>query len=189
MAMMVSQREKAMLVVVVILLLYASIGVSFRRRMAEIGDLKMVRERARRELNDKRALVAMRRQWEETYAGKKALMPVFRPDERVETHWLKTLNGLAAANEVTLPKTQAGQEKEVGGVYEMTIDCECEGSLEALVPFLHALYAEGAMLDVRKLTLRPNTGKGAGGLRASFSLCCAYMRAETAGDGGSSPQN
>jgi hypothetical protein len=178
MAMMVSQREKAMLVIVVILLLYASIGVSFRRRMNDISDMKALRERVRRELTDKRALVAMRPQWEESYAGKRSLMPVFKLDERVETHWLKRLTELAKKYEITLPKTQAGQEKEVGGVYEMTIDCECEGSLEALVPFLHALYSEGAMLDVRRLTLRPNTGKGAGGLRASFSLCCAYMRAE-----------
>ncbi|MBR0057377.1 MAG: hypothetical protein IJP66_08625 [Kiritimatiellae bacterium] len=176
MAMMVSNREKAMLAIVAILLLYASIGISFRRRMSDISDLKALRERVRRELNDKRALVAMRPDWEARYEEKRSLMPVFRSDERVETHWLKTLARLAAAHNVTLPKTQAGQEREAGGVYEMAIDCECEGSLESIVPFMHAIYSEGAMLDIRRLTLRPQSGKGAGGLRASFTLCCAYMR-------------
>lgn len=176
MAAMISQREKAMLVIVAILLLYATIGATLRRRLSDISDLREIRERTRRELNDKRTLVAMRPQWERNYATKKELMPVFRKDERVETHWLKVLGKLAADHGVTLPKTQTGQEREVGGVYELSIDCDCEGSLEAIVPFLYAIYSEGAMLDVRKLNLRPQSGKNAGGMRVSFTLCCAYMR-------------
>lgn len=178
MAMMVSQHEKAMLAIVAILLLYAGIGVSFRRRMADISDLKAARERAKRELADKQALVARRAEWAESYEAKAPAMPVFKPDERVETHWRMVLNRLAEANQVTLIKSQASPEREVGGVYEMTIDCDCESTLETLIPFLHAIYSEGAMLDVRKLSMRPQTGKGGGGLRTSFTLCCAYMRAE-----------
>lgn len=182
MAMMVSQREKAMLAIVAILLLYAGIGVSFRRRMADISDLRNARDRAKRELADKQALVSRRVEWAEAYANKAPMMPVFKPDERVETHWRMVLNRLAEANGVTLIKSQASPEKEVGGVFEMTIDCDCEGSLESFVPFLHAIYSEGAMLDVRRLTMRPQTGKGGGGLRAGFTLCCAYMRAEEQGN-------
>ena len=107
-------------------------------------------------------------------------MPVFGTGQRVQTHWMATLNRLAKDHDITLLKTQVGQEKEVGGVFETTIDCDCEGSLEALVPFMHAIYAEGAMLDVRKASMRPQTGKNAGGLRASLTLCCAYMRSDDA---------
>jgi len=179
MAMMVSQREKAMLVVVGILLLYAmTIGVSFKRRMAEIADLRETRARAERELADKRALVARRDDWQRNYDAISGRMPVFGTTQRVQTHWMSLLNRLATESEVTLLKTQVGDEKEVGGVFETTIDCECEGSLEAFVPFLHAIYSEGAMLDVRKVSMRPQSGKGAGGLRATLSLCCAYMRAD-----------
>ena len=102
-------------------------------------------------------------------------------DQAVE-RLIAAVNRLAEANGVTLIKSQASPEKEVGGVYEKTIDCDCEGSLESFVPFLHAIYSEGAMLDVRKLTMRPQTGKGGGGLRAGFTLCCAYMRAEEQGN-------
>lgn len=179
MAMMVSQREKAMLVVVGILLLYAmTIGVSFKRRMAEIADLRETRARAERELADKRALVARRDDWQRNYDAISGRMPVFGATQRVQTHWMALLNRLATENEVTLLKTQVGDEKEVGGVFETTIDCDCEGSLEAFVPFLHAIYSEGAMLDVRKVSMRPQSGKGAGDLRATLSLCCAYMRAD-----------
>ena len=63
------------------------------------------------------------------------------------------------------------------------VECkEWEGSLESLVKFLYAVHAEGAMLDVRKLFIRPGSsaaGKAATGLRGSFTLFCAYLRSDS----------
>lgn len=176
MAMMVTNREKALIVIVAILLLYASVLASLRSRIDRVRDLRDARERARRELADKRSLVANGDAWRSAYDGKAALIPAFGKDERVETHWIRTLNRLAETNGVTILKPKIGQEREAGGVFELEISFECEGSLEAFVPFLHGVYSEGAMLDIRRLTLKPQPDKGAGGLKANASLYCAYIR-------------
>lgn len=184
MAVMVSNREKAMLVVVAILLLYAAVGSSLRSRLSDISDLRNQRERARRELQERRELVSRRQEWADAYAERADMMPVFPAGRRVETLWMEKLGTLASSNNVTLVKCQVGSEKEVDGVFELSIDFDCDGQLEAFIPFLHAVYSEGAMLDIRKLTLRPQNGKGAGGLRASATLCCVYMRSDDDDAGG-----
>lgn len=178
MAVMVSDREKAMVVVVAVLLLYAAVGSSLRARLSDISDLKAQRERARRELQERRELVSRRAEWADAYAARADMIPVFPPGRRVETLWMEKLGNLASANGVTLVKCQVGAEKEADGVFELSIDFDCDGQLEAFIPFLHAVYSEGAMLDIRKLTMRPQNGKGAGGLRANATLCCIYMRSE-----------
>lgn len=178
MAMMISGREKAMLAITGILLLYAGIGASLKTRLADLRDLRETRDRTARELADRKNLVASVDAWRAAYETKAPLMPVFGADERVETRWVSTLTRLAEQNGVTIVKTSTGQEREAGGAYELSIDFDCDGSLEAFVPFLHGIYSEGAMLDIRKLSLRPGNGTEAGGLRAKATLCCAYMREE-----------
>lgn len=176
MAMMVTNREKALVAIVAILLLYAGVLASLRSRIDRMRDLRAARDRAGRELADKRALVASEGAWREAYGKRSEMIPVFGRDELVVTHWVRTLTRLAETNGVTIVKPKIGQEREAGGIFELEISFDCEGSLEAFVPFLHGVYSEGAMLDIRRLTLKPQQDKGAGGLKANATLYCAYMR-------------
>ena len=176
--MIVSQKEKALLAVTVVFLLYAAIGYGLRGRIDALRALRQEQDDRRALLDDQRALVAQRQQWEDAYAGKAGLMPVFTPGQQVETHWLEVLDRIASKNNLLIIRRQTERERQVGDVYEMPIECkEWEGDLEALVSFLYDIHAEGAMLDVRRLHVRPGGGKSAA-LRGSFTLYCAYMRAE-----------
>ena len=50
-----------------------------------------------------------------------------------------------------------------------------EGSLEALVKFMHALEnTSDGMFDIKEINLKPSQKKGY--LKGSLSITCAYMR-------------
>ncbi len=185
--MIISNKEKAMLVVTAVFALYAVVGFTLRKRIDNIRAL-------RREQRDKQELyrqycdlIAQRSPWEQSYLEKAGMMPVFEEGRQVETHWLGVLDRVASRNHLSVIRRQAGEERQDGDVFEMPIECkEWEGSLESLVGFLYDIHAEGAMLDVRKLYIRPNTSKRSG-IRGSFTLYCAYLRGEPAGDADAEP--
>jgi len=176
--MTVSSREKAMAAVTVMALLYGVLLLTLRGRLDAIRLLRAEQIEQRNLLAQREQLIAERGQWEAQYADLQDLMPVFEPDRRVDTYWLGVMDRLAAANELSIVKRQVGSERQVGDVFEMPIDCrEWEGSLEAFVGFLYGLQAEGAMLDIRQLFVKPAPNKPAM-LRGSFALHCAYLRQE-----------
>jgi hypothetical protein len=176
----VSDREKAMLAVTLLVVLFGVLGLTLRGRLAQLRLLRGALREQRLLLADRGQLVAQRASWEEQYASLQSLMPVFEPERRVDTYWLAIMDRLAAKNNLSIIKPQIGEEKLAGDVYEMPIDCkDWEGSLEGLVGFLYDLQAEGAMLDMRGMFIRPAPNKPAL-LRGSFTLFCAYLRGAAA---------
>ena len=174
--MKISPREQAMAAVTLMILLYGMLGLGARGRLDTIRMLYRMRDEQARLLEDRGALVAQRAEWERQYAGLRELMPVFEPGRRVDTYWLGIMDRLAAKNNLSIIRRQVGTERQIGDVYEMSIECrDWEGSLEALVGFLYDLQSEGAMLDVRQMFVRPTPNRPAL-LRGSFTLYCAYLR-------------
>ena len=178
--MLISKREKALLVGTIIFFLYAFLGLTLRKRITEFKDLRRDQQNRQKIYDQYLALIDQRETWHKTYREKSNLMPVFGMDRQVDTYWLGVLDRLATKNNLTIVRRQTGEEKQEGDVYELAIDCkEWEGSLESLVGFLYDVHSEGAMLDVRRLFIRPASGKSGAGLRGNFTLYCAYMRGET----------
>ena len=172
----VTSREKALGAITAMVLLYGLLGLLAKGRL-ETWRLKReeYRQTAGR-IAREQALIAQRQQWENQYAGMKGLMPVFPADRPVDTYWLGVMDKAALRHGLSIAKRQVGTEQLVGDACEVAIECkEWEGSLEALVRFLHDLEAEGVMLDVRQMFIRPNPANHAV-LRGSFTLFCAYMR-------------
>ena len=173
---MISNREKVMLVITLLAILYGALGLTLRGRLERLRAQRDALREQQTLLADREALVAQRASWEAQYAELQDLMPVFDQNRRVDTYWLGIMDRVAAKNNFSIIKPQVGEEKLAGDVYEMPIDCkDWEGSLEGLVGFLYDLQAEGAMLDVRAMFIRPVPNKPAL-LRGSFTLFCAYLR-------------
>lgn len=187
--MIISDKEKSLLIVTVVFMLYAAVGLTVRKRIDAFRELRAAQEDKVRLLGEYENLIAQRPQWEAAYAEKSDLMPVFGTGKQVETYWLGILDRLAQKNQLSIVRRQAGDERQVGDVYEMPIECkEWEGDLDALVSFLYDLHAEGAMLDVRRLFVRPaGTSGKSSGLRGSFTVYCAYMRSDAAPEAGKEP--
>ena len=176
--MIVSEREKGLLVITVVVLLYGLLFVLFNGKngqKAKIADIRTKRREREALYAEYKGLIEQHQVWNDAYAKNADLMPVFESGRQVQTYWLGVLDRLATSNDLSIIRRQVGEERQLGDVYELPIDCkEWEGSLESLTRFLYDVHAEGAMLDVRKLFIRP----GPRGLRGSFTLFCAFLRAE-----------
>ncbi len=179
--MIVSEREKGLAIVTVIVLLYGLLFVLFNGKNGQkvkMADIRTKRHEREALYAEYKGLIEQHQVWNEEYAKNADLMPVFEPGRQVQTYWLGVLDRIASSNELSIIRRQVGEERQLGDVYELPIECkEGEGSRESLTRFLYDVHAEGAMLDVRKLFIRP----GPRGLRGSFTLFCAFLRAENGG--------
>jgi len=173
----VSFREKNMLMITVVVVLYALAALCFKKQLANWKTEQKVYAAAQKKLQDENALIASKEEWSAKYEQMRDLMPVFPKDKDVDTHWLNIMDSAATRNKFKISRRQTNKEAEVGDVYELPIDCkDWEGTLESLVQFLYDLNKEGAMLDVRQLFIRPATQPGY--LKGTFTLYCAYMRGD-----------
>ncbi|HOM59381.1 MAG TPA: hypothetical protein P5026_14475 [Kiritimatiellia bacterium] len=175
----VTSREKNMLLVAVVVVLYAIAALSYKKQVANWKAAERVYRSAQKKVQEERALIAARNEWDARYAQMRDLMPVFPYEQAVDTYWLNVMDAAAARNGLMIARRQANKEVEVGDVYELPIECkDWEGTLEALVKFLYDLHKEGAMLDVRQLFIRPSNRPGY--LKGTFTLYCAYIRGDDA---------
>ena len=170
-------KEKAMMAMVAVVVLYAvAVGIGFfsaesawKRAAKAYG-----KECDRYEQEEK--LISEKRKWNELYDLEKAAMPTFEAGKATDTVWLRKVEDLARTNLVLITSIDSGKEVEAGDVLELPIEVKAwEGSLEALVKFMHALEntSEG-MFDIKEISLKPSQKKGY--LRGSLSITCAYMR-------------
>ena len=172
----ISSKEKNMLLIGLIVVLYGVAALCYKVQMPNWTKENKIRLAAEKKLTDEKTLIAACEDWQRQYAEVREIMPVFPYDKDVDTHWLRTVKTIATQQGLSTTPNQA-KEIEVGGVYELPIDCKAwEGSLESLVTFLYELSTqENAMLDVRKLFIQTVNNKP-GTLKGSLTLYSAYMR-------------
>lgn len=134
-------------------------------------------EKSVKRYRDEEKLISQKNKWTEAYEVEKARMPMFETGKATDTTWLQKMDELASQHHIAIASRQGGKEVEAGDVLELPIDVRTwEGSLEALVRFVHELEnTDEGMFDIRSLSFRPNTAKK-GYLKGSFILTCAYMR-------------
>jgi len=178
--MTVSGREKAMVAITGMVILYGGLGLVSKHRLDAWQMKRDAYRQASQHLVLERTLIGQRTQWEKNYSGMKDLMRIFPAEQPVDTYWLGVMDTAATKNGLNIAKRQVGAEKPVGDVFEIAIECkEWEGSLDALVHFLYDLESAGVMLDMRQMFMRPHpTNRGL--LRGTFTLHCAYMREKPA---------
>ncbi len=177
----ISPKEKNMLMIIVVLVLYAVAALCYRKQKEQWKKHEKVYHNALKKYDEECQLIAAKEVWDQKYKTMCSLMPVFPYEKDVDTHWLNTMDTVASENELVISRRQTGKEEEVGDVYELPLECKnWEGTLKSLVGFLYGLRKEGAMLDVRQLFVKPSTKPGY--LRGTFSLYCAYMRGDVVED-------
>lgn len=173
-------KEKAMAAVIVVIALYAVAvmtwflysGTAWRSAFKKY-------EREEKTFNKEERLISERNKWTEAYEAEKAAMPTFASGQATDTTWLRKIEAIAKTNLVLITQIDAGAEVQVDNVLELPIEVRnLEGSLEALVRFMHALEnSEDGMFDIRSMNLQPNRSKS-GYMKGSLTLTCAYMRDE-----------
>ena len=105
-------------------------------------------------------------------------LPVFAAGKKAESELMPALEKMVSQHGLALTRRSADAEREAGDLYETSITCDWEGDLPGLVKFLHAQQAQGAVSDVRQLSVQPAGGQNvpAGRLKGAFTMDYAYRR-------------
>lgn len=155
----------------------ALFAVSYMAAKPKIERLKEVQQEqadVREQIRRDKETISEKGKWNKKYEGLRKMLPTLPSGRNTDVHWLELMDNIASKNDIKISKRQAGEEKKLGEVYELPIDCkEWEGSLNSMAHFLFDMQNEGAMLDVRELRVKP---QGKDVLRGSFILYCAYMK-------------
>lgn len=106
-------------------------------------------------------------------------LPRYPADRDVTADLLKLIETTAAEHGLVLTRREPERERTAGDLYEVAINCNWEGTLEALTRFLFAIQSKGAVLDIRQLTVTSPKGTGSA-LSGSISIACAYTRSRPA---------
>ena len=177
-----SLKEKAVLAVVGMVLLYVlAAGLWFFSQKDAWTKAAKNYRRARDKYAAECTLIAEKRQWEDRYAEERSRMPLFEREKQTDTTWLRKMDELAEKHHLSISQRQPGKADEAGEVIELPIDVKgWEGSLEALVRFIHELEnTDDGMFDIRSISFKPSSKRGY--LKGSFTLTCAYMLEDGSG--------
>lgn len=103
-------------------------------------------------------------------------LPVFPAGKQAEAELLLTLE--KSLHGLILTRSEAEAEREAGDLFETGLTCYWEGDLPSLVNFLFAQQAQGAVSNVRQLSIQPASGRNEppGRLRGTFTIDYAYRR-------------
>ena len=174
---MKSRAEKTFMAILGVVALYAAaVAAWFFYADDAWGKARRRYEDAAKTCAREKRLIGEKAKWEEAYEIEKAQMPTFDAGKATDTAWLRKMEEIAQRNLILLGQHQADVEVDADDVKELPIKASgCEGSLEALVKFMHELEnTDDGMYSISQLRLKPSRKQGY--LNFDFTLNCAYMR-------------
>ncbi len=142
-------------------------------------DAAALRVKLEAERKESEHVINQQADWEKKLADLRAQLPQHTEDEQVTSALLKTIKQLADGNGLVLSRLQPEAETDLGdGLSEVAIECQWDADLSGLVHFLYAVQVQGAILDVRQLSVQPQQGV-AGRLKGSFTVFNAFSRVKS----------
>ena len=172
-----SLKEKAVVAVAVVVALYAAAVATWFMHSERAWKLAQRKyDEAAKTCVRERKLIGEKAKWEEAYESEKAQMPTFDAGKATDTAWLRKMEDIAQRNLILLGQHQAEAEVDADDVKELPVKVTgSEGSLEALVKFMHELEnTDDGMFSITQLRAKPSRKPGY--LNIDFTLNCAYMR-------------
>lgn len=172
--MKLSERELMLAMATGAVVLFGLSVILSKSKIEEWKEITKKQEELSAQIQRNQETINSRDVWLKKLGELQQALPEYPADKKMDVQWLSTMDQVAVKHGVKILKRQAGEEKVVGDVYELPIECkEWEGNLGAIVHFLFDLQSQGAMLDIRQLQVKPKAGDV---LRGYFSLYCAYAK-------------
>ena len=172
--MRLTPRESVLGVATLAIILFGGTAILARPRLESWRQARAAQAQVRVEIEKARRMIEQKAQWQKRYAELSRTLPRLPAARKSDVHWLSVMERIATQNGLSIGKRQAGEEKDLGAVYELPLECQgWKGTLDGVVRFLYDLQAEGAMFDVRHLWIKPKDKDSLGG---NFTLYCAYTR-------------
>ena len=173
--MSMSNREMVLAWVTIVALLCGAAYLVAEPRMEELQAKILDREAINLRINEFEKLIAQHDETELKLDEMLGQLPQHPRDVDVTSQLLKELARTAQKHGVTLLRSEPDEEKKLGNLYEVAINCRWEGSLDALVHFLYDLQSQGAIFDIRKISVQP-IKESSEKLKGNFVVDCAYSR-------------
>jgi hypothetical protein len=174
----IAARELNLLALTLGVVLLALTYLALEPKIKEWTEFQERREDLAARLETARQLLDSREAVETRLQEFRQGLTVFAAGKKAESELLLGLEKLTSQHGLVLTRREADAERQAGDLYETSITCYWEGDLPALVNFLYAQQAQGAVSDVRQLSVQPASGQGAapGRLRGTFTMDHAYRR-------------
>ena len=132
------------------------------------------------EKHEAEELIKRKDEWQKNLDELRSKLPKYAADQPVSAELLKTITKTAESHNLHLTRTEPEEEKQAGDVSELAITCTWDGELEALIHFLYDVQMQGAVLDIREITMAPGQAS-AGQLKGNFKVFCAFTRERAQG--------
>ena len=177
--MRIAARELNLLGITLAVLLLAATYVALEPRVQEWAAFQEQREDLERRLAMAQRMLDSRDEVEARMAEFRQGLPVFPAGKKAESELMPALETLVKQQGLTLTRRSPPEaERPAGDLFETAITCDWEGDLASLVNFLYAQQSQGAVSDVRQLSVQPTAGRDvpAGRLKGSFTIDYAYRR-------------
>lgn len=176
--MKIAARELNLLGLTLAVVLLALTYLALKPRFQEWAEFRAQREDllSRREVAE--LLLESRETVDARLAEFRQGLPVFPAGKKAESELMPALEKMVSQHGLALTRRNADAEREAGDLYETSITCYWEGDLPALVNFLYAQQSQGAVSDMRQLSVQPVGGPGVpeGRLKGTFTMDYAYRR-------------
>lgn len=173
--MKMSKREIIIGIVTMATILF---GITYSLAGSKIGrQHEQAKEKTRllRQMKIHKRILETKESWTGRLDELKTQLPVYDTKISVTGEILKLIKRMADQNRLDLTQSRPAPEKQIGSLYELSITCDWEGELDALVHFLHGIHSQGLRFDIRELNVRPDARR-AGILRGNMIIDCAYRR-------------
>ena len=176
--MKIAAREMNLLFATLAVVLLAMTYLALEPKLQEWADFGAQREDLEARRAKAQQLLDNREAVESKLAEFRQGLPVFAAGKKAEADLLLALEKMVAQQGLTLTRRNPDVERSAGDLYETSITCDWEGDLAGLVNFLHAQQSQGAVSDVRQLSVQPVGGQNVpeGRLKGSFAMDYAYRR-------------
>ncbi len=172
-----SRREMVMAVVTLLIVVVGGTLLLGRPLWTKWKNAAVQRQRLADENRLSARLIRQREEVATKLDTIRSRLPRFKPGQPVTAELLKTVKRLADENQVAITRIEPDPEQQVGDLSEVAIDCQWDATLEGMVKFLYAVQVQGAILDIRQITVAPAQG-AAGRLKGNFTVFCAFSRTE-----------
>jgi len=175
--MKISNRE---IIIAMITLAVILFGFTYWMGGSRISEQRTIAEekvRLRRQIKLHKRILEEKKNWVGRLNALQGELPEYGRKISVNVELPKKIKHMADRHHLDLLQTTPGGEKQIGSLYELSVNCKWQGNLDALIHFLYELHTQGIRFDVRKINVKP-VAKQADMLKGSMVINCAYRRTE-----------
>lgn len=173
--MTLNTREIRLAMGTLILVLVVFGGVLIKDKVAEWVELADTKDGEELVISKYQARIARKAGYLRRIETIKLVLPEYPVGRDVKSQLLQQLNGLAARHRLGITSVDPDKEREVGelGLYRLSVSVAWSGDLEQLTRFLFDMQQQGAVIDVRQLTVKADPRAN---LSGSMKIDFAYNR-------------